>query len=109
MPTFFPSKRSNESTSFNFYKLHVLNLITVLHSSVDEFSELCFVGGLLEKHIEALCLINPATSYRRTPLSLVAPLLPSLPENLYSTLPAEAWHMSWGSYCEPNLPNNFVT
>ncbi|CAK9058228.1 unnamed protein product [Durusdinium trenchii] len=37
---------------------------------------------------EALCLINPATSYRRTPLSLLAPLLPSLPENLYETLPA---------------------
>eukprot|EP00913_Durusdinium_trenchii_P000852 g793.t1 len=40
------------------------------------------------KLVEALCLINPATSYRRTPLSLLAPLLPSLPENLYETLPA---------------------
>lgn len=38
--------------------------------------------------VDALCLINPATSYRRTPLSLVAPLLPSLPENVYETLPA---------------------
>ena len=50
--------------------------------------------------IEALCLINPATSYRSalveaylqmvrgSPLSLVAPLLPGLPEDLYRTLPA---------------------
>ncbi|CAE7592891.1 URA2, partial [Symbiodinium sp. CCMP2456] len=37
---------------------------------------------------QALCLLNPATSYRRSALSLVAPVLPRLPEQLYTSLPA---------------------
>ena len=37
--------------------------------------------------VDALCLVNPATSFTGTPLSVVAPLLPLLPAPLYSSAP----------------------
>ena len=38
--------------------------------------------------VDALCLVNPATSYERSALSKVAPLLPLLPRPLYDACPA---------------------
>ena len=37
--------------------------------------------------IDGMCLINPATSYSGSALSVVAPLLPRLPQALYRTTP----------------------
>ena len=38
--------------------------------------------------VAALCLVNPATCYERSAMSLVAPLLPRLPLPLYQNSPA---------------------
>jgi pimeloyl-ACP methyl ester carboxylesterase len=38
--------------------------------------------------VSALCLINPGTAYDGSPLSMVAPLLPRLPLQLYSISPS---------------------
>lgn len=40
------------------------------------------------QRVSALCLVNPATSYTGSPLSALAPLLPSLPRALYDVTPA---------------------
>ena len=37
--------------------------------------------------VDALCLVNPATSFTGTPLSVVAPSAPLLPAPLYSSAP----------------------
>ena len=37
--------------------------------------------------VNALCLVNPATSYSDSPLSTIAPLLPNLPRQLYEISP----------------------
>ena len=37
--------------------------------------------------VSALCLVNPATSYAGSPLSSLAPLLPSLPRPIYEATP----------------------
>ena len=38
--------------------------------------------------VSALCLVNPATSFARSPMALVAPLLPLMPRQLYEAAPA---------------------
>jgi len=38
--------------------------------------------------VSALCLVNPGTAYDGSPLSVVAPLLPRLPPQLYSVGPS---------------------
>lgn len=38
--------------------------------------------------VDAMCLLNPATSYGQSPISLVAPLMPGIPDSVYRALPA---------------------
>ena len=40
------------------------------------------------ERVSTLCLVNPATSFARSPMALVAPLLPRIPRQLYETTPA---------------------
>ena len=40
------------------------------------------------ERVSTLCLVNPATSFARSPMALVAPLLPRIPRQLYEATPA---------------------